>query len=101
MWADQYGRVTATTNTDKVPRYFLRDGIIAENFSGSQPASPRQIRPGIVLDAEWLFRSDKRNYMLDKSGAFLLASVKVSHDGKVTPELATTDELNVVLESYK
>lgn len=101
MWTDRNGRVTATTDTDKVPRYFLRDGIIAENFSGSQPASPRQIRPGIVLDAEWLFRSDKRNYMLDKSGAFLLTSVKVSHDGKVTPELATTDELNVVLESYK
>lgn len=101
MWCDKFGRVTATSDTDKVPRYYLRNGVIAENFSGSQPASPRQIRPGIVIDAEWLFRADKKNYMLDKSGAFLMTSVKVSSDGKVTPQLATTDELDAVLAAYK
>lgn len=101
MWADSLGRVTATSDTNKVPRYFLRNGVIAENFSGSQPASPRQIRPGIVIDAEWLFRKDKKNYLLDKSGAFLMTSVKVTSDGKVTPELATSDELDMVLSAYK
>lgn len=101
MWCDKFGRVTATSDTDKVPRYYLRNGVIAENFSGSQPASPRQIRPGIVIDAEWLFRADKKNYLLDKSGAFLMTSVKVSSDGKVTMQLATTDELDAVLAAYK
>lgn len=101
MWCDKFGRVTATTDRAKVPTYYLRNGVIVENFSGSQPASPRQIRPGIVIDAEWLFRTDKKNYLLDKSGAFLMTSVKVSADGKVTPQLATTDELDIVLSAYK
>ena len=101
MWCDKFGRVTATSDPAYVPTYYLRNGIIAENFSGSQPASPRQVRPGIVIDAEWLFRADKKNYLLDKSGAFLMTSVKVSADGKVTPQLVTTDELDIVLSAYK